>query len=311
MVTFDETWHGVLNDIMECGNVVSSRNGQCREVLNYRLVLGNIDTVFLLHPVRKMSPQYAAAEVLWYLSGKDSIEQIKAYAPQYENFAENGVAFGAYGHRWQYTHQEFKTQLHALIANMRRYTNSRQSVVCMWNALDLLHAFRGDKSDLPCTLNWQFMNREGALHMTCTMRSQDAWLGMPYDIFTNAMILRLLATELNLKVGIYTHNVGSLHLYQRNWERAQMVIAQPYVHTWTHGQHWHKFTNGLFDDVEIALAIETWARECGYDRLPVGDLSSLSTPLRDLTLLCVSKWRPVGSTMLSSPLLKATYNAHH
>lgn len=312
-MTWDFEWRKTLKRLLSVGVHVGSRNGPTKELMNYHLVLTEIDTAFLLHPLRKMSPQYAAAEILWYLSGENSIEKIHAYASQYENFAENGVAFGAYGHRWKYQDQKYPTQLHALIANLDKHSKSRQAVICMWNSMDLLHAIEGDKKDLPCTLNWQFLNRNGELHMTCTMRSQDAWLGMPYDIFTNTVILQLIARELNLRAGIYTHNVGSLHLYQRNWEQAKAIVMHPFDHCVTHGEFWKYPVNtlDLHESIKIAIEIETEYRTATkpFGTLPLS-MKNLNCLIHDLVLLCISAWEPIDRNLVYSHLLREAHYAH-
>src|SRR5260370_41880706 len=53
------------------------------------------------------------------------------------------------------------------------------------------------------------------------MRSNDAWLGLPYDVFTFTRIQAYVAAAVGVEPGRYTHTVGSLHLYERDWERAE------------------------------------------------------------------------------------------
>ena len=70
--------------------------------------------------------------------------------------------------------------------------------------------------DLPCTISLQYLIREGALHCIVYMRSNDLWLGFPYDVFCFTAFQTKLAMELGVKLGTYTHIAGSLHLYERN-----------------------------------------------------------------------------------------------
>jgi len=218
----DELWLNVVHNIIATGREMPSRVGQIKEVTGYSATLLNIESTFLLNPRRKLSPMYAAAETLWYLSGTGKIEMLIAYAPQYVNFAEDGVAFGAYGARIK----QFN-QLSLLIDVLHKNPNSRQALISFWQGSDLEHAYLADHKDLPCTMSLQFLIRNGALHLIATMRSNDAWLGTPYDIFAFTCLQRLIADALNVKYGTYTHQVGSMHLYEKNWQAAKESLLVP------------------------------------------------------------------------------------
>ena len=74
--------------------------------------------------------------------------------------------------------------------------------------------------DLNCTVCLQFFISEGKLYMTTYMRSNDLWMGFPNDVFQFTCIQIYLAMKLNLQLGTYTHVAGSLHLYERDYEKS-------------------------------------------------------------------------------------------
>ena len=47
------------------------------------------------------------------------------------------------------------------------------------------------------------------------MRSNDAFLGLPHDVFCFTMLQEIVARTLSIEVGNYKHVVGSLHLYEQ------------------------------------------------------------------------------------------------
>jgi thymidylate synthase len=59
------------------------------------------------------------------------------------------------------------------------------------------------------------------------MRSQDAWIGLPYDVFAATVLHELIAGWLEVKAGDYHHHVDSLHVYQRDMQQADMVLPAP------------------------------------------------------------------------------------
>jgi hypothetical protein len=64
------------------------------------------------------------------------------------------------------------------------------------------------------------------------MRSNDVWLGFPYDVFVNTCLQQILANEMQLELGTYTHHVGSLHLYEKNEKAAREALYSPLTPAW-------------------------------------------------------------------------------
>lgn len=55
------------------------------------------------------------------------------------------------------------------------------------------------------------------------MRSNDLWLGTTYDVMQFVMLQASIASVLKAGVGKYVHTAGSLHLYERDWDKARAV----------------------------------------------------------------------------------------
>lgn len=228
--SLNEAWATTVEALLE-QPLVSSRNGGTRETLGFTLDLTDPTQNFLTNPVRKFSGAYAAGETLWYLAGLQDGEFIKRFAPSYGRFLEpEGHAHGAYGYRMQ--HEFGVNQIAAVIDLLRSDPDTRQAVISLWSARhDLLEpSMRREQSappvkDLPCTLSLQFLIRRHRLHCITTMRSNDAWLGLPYDVFAFTTLQWLLATELGVDLGHYHHRVGSMHLYTSNEDRAREAVS--------------------------------------------------------------------------------------
>lgn len=217
--TIDLAWKYALKDVLDFGDPVKSRNGGSKEIVGYAFRVLNPRARVLTNERRKMSRFYAAAETLWYLSRESHVARLVAYAPQYQRFAgSRGHANGAYGSRWRYNGHE-----DAIIAAynvLRTQENSRQAVVAMWAPWDLETAFNKSSPDIPCTLSMQFLLRDGMLHLQVNMRSNDLWLGTPYDCFAFMTLQHLMADSLGVGLGTYVHSVGSMHIYDKDIEKA-------------------------------------------------------------------------------------------
>lgn len=220
--SIDSLWMWAVYDALQ-GSTLQSRIGECKEVIGYSTTLTNPKANWLFNPDRNLVPHYAGGETLWYLAGSDKIEMIGHYAPSYVNYSDDGVsARGAYGPRIMHVLQDVIQMLHD-------EPHTRQAVIPIYQPQDLVAATQilSKTKDVPCTLNLQLLVRDGRVNMICNMRSNDVWMGMPYDIFAFTTIQRVIADSLKLEVGTYTHNVGSLHVYAKHYERAQEAVSSP------------------------------------------------------------------------------------
>ena len=225
--SIDELWQGTLEYIWKFGKTHVGRGWgskpvTTKEILGPILRLINPNANMLTHVGRMASPIYAAGEFMWYMSGRGSGPQISYYAPSYKRFIESdGKAHGGYGRRWAQNNQ-----LTSIIELLRKKPDTRQAVLSVWRAdLDLAPTISGSKKDIPCTLSLQFLLRDGELNCIGTMRSNDLWLGLPYDIFCFTTLQHFIAKALGVTIGWYQHQPGSLHLYERNFDEAEAAIS--------------------------------------------------------------------------------------
>ncbi len=67
--------------------------------------------------------------------------------------------------------------------------------------------------------------------MITHMRSNDAYLGLPHDVFCFTMIQEIIAKSVSAELGSYTHMVGSLHLYENDFRRAETFLNEGFQPT--------------------------------------------------------------------------------
>lgn len=208
-------WQKLLAQLYHDGRPVSPRNLGCREILGVTLHLTDARCNIFAHPQRKLAYRFMIGEFLWIWFGHDDVATIEKYNPNIKQFSDDGITFyGAYGPR-------FTNQWPRVLETLRRDKDSRQAVVTI---------FRPDPPktlDLPCTLSWQALVRDGKVHSIVSMRSSDVWLGLEYDCFTFTMLQNILAAQLDLDVGSFTIHLGSSHLYDRDRDKALAVLTAP------------------------------------------------------------------------------------
>lgn len=189
-------------------------------------LIGEAITFDMRYPIvtkcsRKIGYRFYPAEAAWILSGDNRLETIKRYSKFIWEFSDDGFFYqGAYGPR-------VVDQLSYVCDVLAEDHDTRQAVIEVWRPNP-----RAGR-DIPCTLSYQFIAREGKLHCIQSMRSSDVWLGYPYDAFNAAMLttyiillLRDRATRgrKDLQLGNHTLVVGSQHIYQPQWEGALEFI---------------------------------------------------------------------------------------
>lgn len=286
--TGDQLWFDLINRLRQVQRPIDSRNGPCYEVIGYSAVLTNPFKAWIWNPVRKASATYGAAELLWYLSGTDRVEMLERYAPSYRKFiGGHAYAKGAYGARIARN-----GQLKNIYDILSRDPDSRQAVMVMYWPEDQTRVARDqDLDDVPCTLSLQFLIRHGALNLVATMRSNDAWRGLPYDMWCFTRIQVMLAAALNVKVGVYVHNVGSMHIYENEMAKVRDVnrLFPEFSTGYMRNDHSHLWSNygGLEHAIMMAVKIEEGVRKgsfLGYSDM--ADKLLLPTLLDECNALC-------------------------
>lgn len=310
-------WENTLAFIEKYGHRLESRDGSSAEIIGFSEKLEAGGQNFLINPVRNLDPHYACAEFLWYLSMTDDTSFLQLFAPSYSRFCEDGIhAFGAYGQRWKANSQiegmvEREDQLSEVIETLKRHPESRQAIITMWHGTDLEHAINVDKKDLPCTLTHQFLLRNEYLHLVTTMRSNDVWLGMPYDVFCNTQLQKLVADILGVSVGSYTHNAGSMHYYERNFDKIDQVLSSKkkdmLVETPASLHRPSMLPEGFVEQVEPAInfvkaIIAKYSDEHSQD--VVDTVKLYHSVIADAAFVCASKFKPEMKEHIYDPLLR-------
>ena len=162
----------------------------------------------LSHTEKKGKIFSALGEFLWYLAKSNDLNFISYYIGQYLDESEDGATvYGAYGPRLYGLRGN--NQVEHILDLLTRNPGSRRAVIQLFDADDIREHHR----EIPCTCTLQFMVRDGQVELATTMRSNDAFKGLPHDVFSFTMIQEMVARILGLEPGVYTHFVGSLHLY--------------------------------------------------------------------------------------------------
>lgn len=206
-------------------NVVDSRNGMTYEISDLVFQLGPDAIDIPLGVGRAPSLALAAAEAIQLCAGVGMPELTEAVSSKVAMYVRDsdGTVHGNYGER-------VDMQIVDVVDKLRADPNSRQAVIQIWDKyLDSEHRTPMPR-DIPCTVAIGFLVRGGRLNTSVVMRSNDAWLGTPYDVFQFRQLQRTIARQVGRDVGTYTHHAISMHLYDKDLAKARALKVDP---NWT------------------------------------------------------------------------------
>jgi thymidylate synthase len=223
--TFEAAYLDHLLAVRDAPEFVNAPRGfHSREILGVSYRIANPRERIVRIPERKSNLVFNFAESLWYLSGSNSLDFISFYAPSMKKYSADGqrLAGTAYGPRLFNFGGAGVNQWDSTVRTLRQDPDSKRAVVQIFAPEELL--IEGN-IDVACTLGLQYMIREGALHAVSFMRANDAYRGTVSDVFSFTFLQEVLATQLGLRLGTYTHSVGSYHLYEQDDAFADKVLA--------------------------------------------------------------------------------------
>jgi len=223
--TLDDLLRRVFERLLKSSNHIKPTKGPATELMGVLLKIAN-PRARLSRTETKGTLFSCLGELLWYLARTNDVRFISYYIPDYKKYSDDGKAvYGAYGPRL------FKKGGHNQVAKvvriLRKKPHSRQAVIQLFDAVDI----DSDHKHVPCTCTLQFMVRRSRLYMLTNMRSNDAFLGLPHDVFAFTMLQEIIARMLSIELGTYKHVVGSLHLYEKDRERAQRYLDEGWQST--------------------------------------------------------------------------------
>lgn len=209
--SISETWLRLLLRLKDAPKV-NPRGIECREETGLSILVRDMRQNILVHPKRKLNYRFAVAEWLWIAAGRNDVASLAKFNSKIAQFSDDGETFaGAYGPRlapqWKWVRDKLEAD-----------PDTRQAVVSIWTPSP------AGSRDIPCTLSMQFLRRNGQLNCIVTMRSSDAWLGIPYDFFSFSMLANSLAGELGDVPGWLQINMGSSHLYATDYDKVGEVL---------------------------------------------------------------------------------------
>ena len=181
---------------------------------------------FPLLTTKKVHTKSVIYELLWFLNGDTNIKYLKDNGVRiWDEWADEGGELGpVYGKQWRsWESRDGKTvdQISNVIKTIQKNPESRRLIVSAWNVGEL-----DQMALLPCHCLFQFYVRDGKLSCQLYQRSADAFLGVPFNIASYALLTMMIAQATGLEPDEFIHTFGDVHLYLNHLEQVNLQLSR-------------------------------------------------------------------------------------
>lgn len=177
---------------------------------------------FPLVTTKKVHLKSIIHELLWFVRGETNVKYLKENGVSiWDEWAdENGDLGPVYGHQWRKFGGQVD-QLTNVIERIKVKPDCRRLIVSAWNPMDV------PKMALPpCHSLFQFYVQNGEISCQLYQRSADAFLGVPFNIASYALLTMMVAQVTGTKPKEFVHTFGDLHIYLNHMEQVETQLAR-------------------------------------------------------------------------------------
>lgn len=181
---------------------------------------------FPLVTTKKLYVRGIFHELLWFLQGNTNIgylqyNKVGIWDEWADENGNLGPVYGKQWRAWETADGRVIDQISEVVEQIKKNPDSRRLIVSAWNVGDL------DKMALPpCHLLFQFYVADGRLSCQLYQRSADAFLGVPFNIASYALLTHMMAQQCDLEVGDFIWTGGDCHLYSNHLEQVNEQLSR-------------------------------------------------------------------------------------
>lgn len=233
------TYLQFLRDILDQGHRKSDRTGTGTISLFGYQMRFDLSEGFPAVTTKKLHLRSIIHELLWFLNGDTNIAYLNDNGVTiWDEWAdENGDLGPVYGAQWRSWPAPDGTtidQVGVLLDDLRQRPHSRRHIISGWNPAVLPdesvspseNAAAGRQALPPCHTLFQFYVNDGRLSCQLYQRSADAFLGVPFNIASYALMTMMIAQVSDLEPGEFIHTFGDAHIYLNHLEQVHTQLAR-------------------------------------------------------------------------------------
>ncbi len=221
-----EAYHNLLRHILSKGVQKTDRTGTGTiSCFGYQMRF-DLQEGFPMVSTKKLHTKSIIHELLWFIQGSTNIQYLKENGVSiWDEWADEngdlGPVYGKQWRNWQGADGSVTDQLAELISTIQKNPDSRRMIISAWNVADL-----PKMALMPCHTLFQFYVADGKLSCQLYQRSADAFLGVPFNIASYALLTMMIAQVCGLQYGDFVHSFGDVHLYNNHLEQTNLQLSR-------------------------------------------------------------------------------------
>lgn len=221
-------YHDLLKRVLEEGTHKSDRTGTGTISIFGHQSRYNLAEGFPVLTTKKLHLKSIIYELLWFLTGDTNVKYLQDHGVRIWNewADENGDLGHIYGYQWRSWpdyNGGFIDQITNTADTIKNNPDSRRIIVSAWNVADL-----PNMNLPPCHAFFQFYVAEGKLSLQLYQRSADIFLGVPFNIASYALLLKMMAQVTGLQEGDFVHTLGDAHIYTNHLEQVKLQLSRDF-----------------------------------------------------------------------------------
>lgn len=222
----------LLDKIMKEGTDKMDRTGVgTRGIFGHQMRF-DLNEGFPLVTTKKTHMKSIIYELLWFLKGDTNVKYLNDHGVTiWDEWADEkgelGPIYGKQWVRWETKDGSTINQIQQAVDLLKTSPDSRRIVVSAWNVGDLQDLIKGKKTAPPaCHSFFQFYVQNGKLSCHLYMRSNDVFLGAPFNIAQYSLLTMMMAQVTGLKLGEYIHTNGDVHIYKNHFDQVKEQLGR-------------------------------------------------------------------------------------
>jgi thymidylate synthase len=227
-------YHSLLSKILDQGVRKDDRTGTGTLSVFGHQMRFDLSEGFPLVTTKKLHLRSIIHELLWFLAGDTNVRTLQENGVSiWDEWANSCGELGpVYGRQWRSWRKPPRIgdiegkestvdQISWVINEIKRNPDSRRLVVTAWNPAEL-----EEMALAPCHCLFQFYVLNGRLSCQLYQRSADAFLGVPFNIASYALLTSMVAQVCGLQLGDFVHSLGDAHLYLNHLDQAHLQLSR-------------------------------------------------------------------------------------